>query len=76
MKEKEATKSAREQAMTIAKIANGVDAKDLRDEKKVKQLQDSFARELKSKDSSMNDQVAEAQASRIIAMVKKQKKIY
>lgn len=76
MTEKEATRSARDQAMTIAKIANGVDAKDLRDKKKVQELQDSFARELKNKDSSISDQAAEAQASRIIAMVKKQKKVY
>lgn len=76
MTEKEATRSARDQAMTIAKIANGVDAKDLRDRNKVRQLQESFARELKSKDPSISDQAAEAQASRIIAMVKKQKKVY
>ena len=76
MTEKEATRSARDQAMTIAKIANGVDAKDLRDKNKLQQLQDSFTRELKSKDSSLTDQAAEAQASRIIAMVKKQKKVY
>lgn len=76
MTEKEATRSARDQAMTIAQIAKGVDAKDLRDNKKVEQLQKSFERELKSKDSSMSDKAAEAQASRIIAMVKKQKKVY
>lgn len=76
MSQEDATKSARAQAMTIAKIANGVDAKDLRDKKKVEQLQDSFARELKSKDSSMTDDAAKAQASRIIEMVKKQKKVY
>lgn len=76
MTEKEATRSARDQAMTIAKIAQGVDAKDLRDKNKVQQLQDSFARELKSKDPSISDQVADAQASRIVAMVKKQKKVY
>jgi len=76
MSEKEVTKTAREQAMTIAKIANSVDPKDLRDKKKVEALQQSFERELKSKDSSLSDQEAEAQASRIIAMVMKQKKVY
>lgn len=76
MTESDVTRSARNQAMTIAKIANGVDAKDLRDKNKVQQLQDSFARELKSKDSNMSDKAAEAQASRIVAMVKKQKKVY
>lgn len=76
MTAQQAQKSAREQAMTITKIAQGVDAKDLRDKNKVKQLQDSFARELKSKDSTMTEQQAEAQASRIVAMVKKMKKVY
>lgn len=76
MSVQEAKKSAREQAMTITKIAQGVDAKDLRDKNKVKQLQDSFARELQSKDSTMTEQQAEAQASRIVAMVKKMKKVY
>ena len=76
MSEKEITRSARDQAMTIAKIANSVDTKDLRDPKKVKQLQDSFARELMSKDKNMNSNAADAQASRIMGMVMKQKKVY
>ena len=76
MSEKEITRSARDQAMTIAHIANSVDAKDLRDPKKVEQLQKSFARELMSKDKSMNSNAADAQASRIMGMVMKQKKVY
>ncbi len=76
MPEKEAKTKAREQAITIAKIAQGIDAKDLRDAKKVKELEQSFARELLSKDPSMGEEAAEAQASRIVSMVKKQKKVY
>ena len=76
MTEQEARSSARDQAITIAKIAQGVDAKDLRSASKVKDLQASFERELLSKDPSMGSEAAKAQASRIVELVKKQKKVY
>ena len=76
MSEQEAKKNAREQAITIAKIAQGVDAKDLRSASKVRDLTQSFKRELLSNDSSMGEAEAEAQASRIVEMVKQQKKVY
>lgn len=74
MTEQESTKTAREQAMTIAKIANSVDAKDLRDSKKVDDLRNSFMRELQK--NGMTDRESEGQANRIIDMVKQQKKVY
>lgn len=74
--ESEAIQNARNQAITIAKIANGVDAKDLRDEKKVEQLRQSFIRQLQTKDSKISNRAATNQANRIIDMVKKQKKVY
>ena len=70
----ESTRSARDQAMTIMKIASSVEAKDLRNSGKVKDLQQSFVRELKK--DGMEERAATAQADRIIDMVKKQKKVY
>ena len=74
MSEKEITRSARDQAMTIAQMANSIEPSKLRDPKERKKIQDSFARELMDKDKNMNSKAADAQASRIMAMVMQMKK--
>lgn len=76
LSDQDVVRTAREQAITIAKLANNVDAKDLRDEKKVDQLRSSFIRELRSKDSDLSTNAAANQADRIVEMIKKQKKVY
>ena len=58
------------------KIANSVDAKDLRDSKKVKDLQQSFVRELQKYDSNLGNEAATKQADGIIRRVKAEKKVH
>ncbi len=74
MSEKEITRSARDQAMTIAHMANELKPNEIRDPKERKKVQDRFARELMDMDKSMSPKAAEAQASRIMGMVMQMKK--
>lgn len=72
MEEAEASERARNQAKTIAKWANDYDKKDLMDEKKVGGLRNQVVNQLVNK-GAMEKADAEAQANRVINLIKKQK---
>src|SRR5699024_9498843 len=70
--EEEASERARSQAKTIAKWANDLSKQDLMDDKKVGNLRNSVVNELINK-GAMEKADAEAQASHVINLIKKQK---
>lgn len=70
MSEKERSERARKQAKTIAQIANDYSAKDLRDEKKVNQLQSDIVNQLTSGKTGLDSEKAKASADNIIGKIK------
>lgn len=70
MSEKERSELARKQAMTIAQMANDYSAKDLRDEKKVNQLQSDIVNQLTSGKTGLDSEKAKASADNIIGKMK------
>ena len=70
MSEKEGSERARKQAKTIAQIANDYSAKDLRDEKKVNQLQSDIVNQLTSGKTGLDSEKAKASADNIIGKIK------
>lgn len=70
MSEKERSELARKQAKTIAQMANDYSAKDLRDEKKVNQLQSDIVNQLTSGKTGLDSEKAKASADNIIGKIK------
>ena len=70
MSEKERSELARKQAKTIAQMANDYSAKDLRDEKKVNQLQSDIVNQLTSGKTGLDSEKAKASADNIIGKMK------
>lgn len=74
--EDDSAQRARQQAITISKMAKEVKPEQLRDPKKVEQLRESFVKELTSKDKSLSTKDAGVQADNVINMIKNYKKVY
>lgn len=74
--DEEKTRLAREQAATIAKIADGVDDGKLRtDEKYANGLRANFKRGLKNSNANMNENELNRQSEHMMKLLKKYKKI-
>lgn len=71
MTEDERSKTAREQAIEIAKIAEPYDAKDLRNDQKVTELRNSIVKKLESGNSGMSPEQATKGAENMINNIKK-----